>query len=174
MRSQLQAQGYSIMRQYPQFNRLVVSGGNIAAAYTASTDTTSASPEVVAAATTSQLSGMAGVGKVEAGGMRHLFPQPEGFAIIAPPSISPPADQTGGDSTDAGEENAVCSETDSKLGPDVELGRTTEGTPYGIKMVQADDPAMIQISQKFKHKVLFCVIDTGLDRTNKEFSNKSE
>jgi hypothetical protein len=42
--------------------------------------------------------------------------------------------------------------------------------PAGIKMVQAIDPAMIEVSKAFKSKVLFCVIDTGLDSTNFEFS----
>lgn len=29
----------------------------------------------------------------------------------------------------------------------------------GIKMVQADDPDMIEISKKYKNKVLFCVVE---------------
>jgi hypothetical protein len=40
-------------------------------------------------------------------------------------------------------------------------------------MVQAIDPAMIEVSKTFKSKVLFCVIDTGLDITNFEFSGKN-
>jgi hypothetical protein len=42
----------------------------------------------------------------------------------------------------------------------------------GIKMVQAIDPAMIGVSKAFKSKVLYCVIDTGLDITNFEFSGE--
>ncbi|KAF6262151.1 peptidase S8/S53 domain-containing protein [Scenedesmus sp. NREL 46B-D3] len=58
-------------------------------------------------------------------------------------------------------------------GPDGAIGRTVEEVPYGIKMVQAVDPAMIQVSKSFKSKVLFCVIDTGLDNTNFEFSENT-
>jgi hypothetical protein len=92
--------------------------------------------------------------------------------IIAPPSISPPSDSIEGNST--AEDAALCSESDSKLGPDADLGRRSEGVPYGIKLVQADDPAMVELSRKYRSKVLFCVIDTGLDHTNKEFNNASE
>ena len=68
----------------------------------------------------------------------------------------------------------MCSESDGKLGPDADLGRRGEGIPYGVKLVQADDPAMVEVAKKFRSKVLFCVIDTGLDRSNKEFNNASE
>jgi hypothetical protein len=37
-------------------------------------------------------------------------------------------------------------------------------------MVQADHPEMVMVSKEFAHKVIFCVIDTGLDRKNGEFS----
>lgn len=48
--------------------------------------------------------------------------------------------------------------------PDTTCGRDgTECTPYGIKMVQADDLSMVQVSKDFKKNVMFCVIDTGLD-----------
>ncbi|KAF6253799.1 peptidase S8/S53 domain-containing protein [Scenedesmus sp. NREL 46B-D3] len=111
---------------------------------------------------------MRGVGRVEAGGMRHLFPQPSTGMVISPPSTSPPADSTDSNST---AEEAVCAESDGKLGPDSDLGQRSEGIPYGIKLVQADDPAMVHLSRKYRSKVLFCVIDTGLDRTNQEFNN---
>jgi hypothetical protein len=174
VRSQLQQQGYSIMRHYADFNSLVVSGGNIAAAATASVGSSSSSTtgtDAVAAEISAQLAAMRGVGHVEAGGMRHLFPQPSAGMIIAPPSLSPPAGSTEGNAT---AEEAVCSEADGKLGPDADLGRRGEGVPYGVKLVQADDPAMVVVARKFRSKVLFCVIDTGLDRTNKEFNNASE
>ncbi|WIA20356.1 hypothetical protein OEZ85_006187 [Tetradesmus obliquus] len=170
VRSQLQQQGYSIMREYTDFNSLVVSGGNIAAAATASVGSSSSTPatDAVAAEINAQLAAMRGVGHVEAGGMRALFPQPATGMIIAPPSIAPPADSSDSNST---AEEAVCSESDGKLGPDADLGRRGEGIPYGVKLVQADDPAMVEVAKKFRSKVLFCVIDTGLDRTNKEFNN---
>lgn len=47
---------------------------------------------------------------------------------------------------------------------DADCGRNgTECVPYGVKMVQADHPTIIDISTQHKDKVLFCVIDTGLD-----------
>jgi hypothetical protein len=163
------------MRQYTDFNSLVVSGGNIAAAATASVGSSSSitpSTDAVAAEINAQLAAMPGVGRVETGGMRALFPQPSTGMIIAPPSISPPSDSIEGNST--AEDAALCSESDGKLGPDADLGRRSEGIPYGIKLVQADDPAMVELSRKYRSKVLFCVIDTGLDHTNKEFNNASE
>jgi hypothetical protein len=170
---QLQQQGYSIMRQYTDFNSLVVSGGDIAAAATASVGSSSSTPssDTVAAEINAQLAAMPGVGRVETGGMRALFPQPSTGMIISPPSISPPSDSIDGNST---AEEALCTESDGKLGPDADLGRRAEGIPYGIKLVQADDPAMVELSRKYRSKVLFCVIDTGLDHTNMEFNNASE
>ncbi|KAF8057743.1 ALG10 [Scenedesmus sp. PABB004] len=55
--------------------------------------------------------------------------------------------------------------------PDIAAGTGTvsEGAPYGVRMLQADHPDVIALSRNFKQKVLFCVIDTGLDRTNPEF-----
>lgn len=162
------------MREYTDFNSLVVSGGNIAAAATASVGSSSSSTpatDAVAAEINAQLAAMRGVGRVEAGGMRALFPQPATGMIIAPPSIAPPADSSDSNST---AEEALCSESDGKLGPDADLGRRGEGIPYGVKLVQADDPAMVEVAKNFRSKVLFCVIDTGLDRTNKEFNNASE
>lgn len=58
-------------------------------------------------------------------------------------------------------------------GPDGAIGKTVEEVPYGIKMVQAIEPAMIEVSKAFKSKVLYCVIDTGLDITNPEFSENT-
>lgn len=49
-------------------------------------------------------------------------------------------------------------------------GRLTEAAPYGINMVQGTDDTMIQLSKDFKSKVMFCIIDTGIDRTHWEFS----
>lgn len=37
--------------------------------------------------------------------------------------------------------------------PDLFLGKETEGTPYGIHMVEADDESIIQISKEHKSKV---------------------
>lgn len=155
IQAQLQLRGYTVVRQYPSFNRLIVSGGNLAA--TASTDGSFNSSDL-AKQVSIELKGLGGVEGVSEGGVRHLFPQP----VIS--------DTYSNDSSAA---DGVCSDADGKLGPDGDLGRTTEGVPYGIKMVQADDPGMIEISKKFNSKVLFCVIDTGLDRTNTEFNNAS-
>ncbi|WIA30248.1 hypothetical protein OEZ86_000338 [Tetradesmus obliquus] len=52
---------------------------------------------------------------------------------------------------------------------DYQAGRAAEGTPYGVSLVEADTPTMLYISKSHKDNVLFCVIDTGLDRANPEF-----
>lgn len=58
IQSQLKSRGYSVVRQYPEFNRLVVSGGTLAA--TASTDVSS-SPADLAKQVSAELSGLGGV-----------------------------------------------------------------------------------------------------------------
>jgi hypothetical protein len=44
---------------------------------------------------------------------------------------------------------------------DVQLANVTEVVPYGIDMVEASQPEMIQISKQYRSKVLYCVIDSG-------------
>lgn len=58
-------------------------------------------------------------------------------------------------------------------GPDGAIGKTVEEAPYGIKMVQAVDPGMIDVSKQFRNKIMYCVIDTGVDVSNYEFSGES-
>lgn len=53
---------------------------------------------------------------------------------------------------------------------DMVTGRTSEEAPYGISMIQADFSTMTDISSNYNGKVLFCVIDDGLDVNNPEFS----
>lgn len=65
---------------------------------------------------------------------------------------------------------AICPATKPKNGPDTDTGKYSESPPYGVRMVQADHPEMVMVSKEFAHKVIFCVIDTGLDRKNGEFS----
>lgn len=54
--------------------------------------------------------------------------------------------------------------------PDLVIGRSSEQAPYGISMVQANFSVMEDISSTYKNKVLFCVIDDGMDPSNPEFS----
>lgn len=53
--------------------------------------------------------------------------------------------------------------------PDLTVGRSTEDAPYGVSMLQADDPMLVQIGSTYQSKVMFCVLDTGMDPTNPEF-----
>lgn len=69
---------------------------------------------------------------------------------------------------------AICPVTKPKNGPDTDTGKYSEGAPYGVSMVQADHPEMIEVSKEFAEKVIFCVIDTGLDRKNIEFNGACE
>jgi hypothetical protein len=68
----------------------------------------------------------------------------------------------------------VCSAIKPKNGPDTDTGKFGESAPYGVRMVQADAPEMVEISRRFASKAIFCVIDTGLDRRNMEFAHSSE
>lgn len=52
------------------------------------------------------------------------------------------------------------------------MGLESEGVPYGISMVQADTPEMRAIAKEHRDKVLYCVIDTGLDIQNQEFDKE--
>jgi hypothetical protein len=53
------------------------------------------------------------------------------------------------------------------------LSDVATGMPYNVKALQADRPVITDISKRFKSKVLFCVIDTGLDRSNPEFDPRT-
>jgi len=64
--------------------------------------------------------------------------------------------------------NGSCPYTFNPANPDWLLGRDREGVPYGIKLVQADDNEFIQLSKGVKDKVLYCVIDSGMDMNNIE------
>lgn len=54
--------------------------------------------------------------------------------------------------------------------PDLVIGRSSEQAPYGISMVQANYSTMVDISSTYRDKVLFCVIDDGMDASNPEFT----
>jgi copper chaperone CopZ len=69
---------------------------------------------------------------------------------------------------------AMCPAVKPKNGPDTDTGKYSESPPYGVRMVQADHPEMVSVSKEYAHKVIFCVIDTGLDRKNGEFSTSRE
>jgi copper chaperone CopZ len=69
---------------------------------------------------------------------------------------------------------AMCPVVKPKNGPDTDTGKYSESPPYGVRMVQADHPEMVMVSKEYAHKVIFCVIDTGLDRKNGEFSTSRE
>ena len=68
----------------------------------------------------------------------------------------------------------TCTSATDPLNPDANLGRTSEGTPWGIKAVQANDPVVQQLALKFREKVMYCVLDSGLDISNQEFNPNSE
>ncbi|KAF6262152.1 peptidase S8/S53 domain-containing protein [Scenedesmus sp. NREL 46B-D3] len=56
---------------------------------------------------------------------------------------------------------------------DAQFGNVSEVVPYGVDMVEAVQPEMIEISKRFRSKVLYCVIDSGLDTSNAEFRRDS-
>jgi hypothetical protein len=61
-----------------------------------------------------------------------------------------------------------CTGTPPATDIDLQLGRDSEGTPYGVRMVQGDDAEVIEVSRLYKHRVMWCVVDTGLDGKNQE------
>jgi copper chaperone CopZ len=70
--------------------------------------------------------------------------------------------------------SGVCAGAKPKNGPDTDTGKFGEAAPYGVTMVQADAPEMVEVSKAHAGKVIFCVLDTGLDRSNVEFEHGCE
>jgi hypothetical protein len=60
------------------------------------------------------------------------------------------------------------------LSQDYAVGVKEEGRSYGMKMMQADGAQLQEVADKHKSKVLFCVMDTGIDTTNQEFAGVGE
>jgi heme exporter protein D len=48
----------------------------------------------------------------------------------------------------------------------LQFANVSEVVPYGIDMVEAATPEMIEISKQHRRKVLYCVIDTGERQQN--------
>lgn len=182
--SELQDQGYRLLREHPQFQRLVVTSAPLLSA----TNNDNQNPASVSAAAVraqaAQLQGLAGVSSVEIN--RQVF---------LPTPIKPQLLTGAGDSTTAAATNTQSQQGSSSISgfiglpdgtladtcplvsaddPDIDTGRYSEGAPYGIQMVQADSNEAQQLSRRFQDKVLYCVIDTGLDINNREFSKESK
>eukprot|EP00775_Hariotina_reticulata_P010849 gene10849-11003_t len=119
---------------------LILSNGSVQAAAAA------------AAVAQQQLSGIAGVRDVGFNQVAGVVPPLE---VVTPSSAA----QTS---------NGSCTYTPNPANPDFMLGRDSEGVPYGVRMVQADTEEFIQLSKGVKGKVLYCVIDSGMDMDNKE------
>jgi hypothetical protein len=51
----------------------------------------------------------------------------------------------------------------SNASPDkgVQFANVSDVVPYGVEMVEAVTPEMIEISKQFSNRVLYCVIDSG-------------
>jgi hypothetical protein len=74
----------------------------------------------------------------------------------------------------AQQQNASCpAPPPDPLDPDADLGVSSEGVPWGIKAVQGSDPVIQQLARQYRNKVMYCVIDSGLDISNKEFNPNS-
>jgi hypothetical protein len=68
---------------------------------------------------------------------------------------------------------AQCAWPD-KLNQDYAVGVEEEGRSYGMKMMQADAAEMQEVATQHKSKVLYCVMDTGIDTANQEFTGVGE
>lgn len=115
------------------------------------------------ASTIAALSEVPGVENVEVNVQAHLMRKKKPFQSAAARTLQ-----------EAVNVAAMCPVSKPKNGPDTDTGKYAESPPYGVRMVQADHPEMVMVSKEFAHKVIFCVIDTGLDRKNGEFSTSRE
>lgn len=87
--------------------------------------------------------------------------------------VAAAADTASAAAADALQQQQQCGTVDPTK-PDAALAVKSalrEFTPWGLRAVQADDPAMIEVSksQAFRDNVMYCVIDSGLDVGNMEF-----
>ncbi len=115
------------------------------------------------ASTIAALAEVPGVDNVEVNVQAHLMRKKKPFQSAAARSLQ-----------EAVNIAAMCPVSKPKNGPDTDTGKDSESPPYGVRMVQADHPEMVMVSKEYAHKVIFCVIDTGLDRKNSEFSTSRE
>lgn len=115
------------------------------------------------ASTIAALAEVPGVENVEVNVAAHLMRKKKPFQSAAARTLQ-----------EAVNVAAMCPVSKPKNGPDTDTGKYSESPPYGVRMVQADHPEMVMVSKDYAHKVIFCVIDTGLDRKNGEFSTSRE
>lgn len=96
--------------------------------------------------------------------VKLVEPVPANTSITDAPGSPGPRQQPG-----VGTAAAQCTWPDA-LNADYAVGLKKEGRSYGIRMVQADAAEVEAIADKYKSKVLYCVLDTGIDATNQEFT----
>ncbi|KAF8057098.1 rpsL [Scenedesmus sp. PABB004] len=141
--------GWSVVREYARFNRLILERGDAAAA--PGGGAVPAAAALPAAAHAAALAAAPHVVRVARNGW------------VQRPRLEDAGDARAGGACGAGD----------PANPDAGLGLGgVEGTPYGISLVQADHPEMAAIARAHRDKVLWCVIDTGLDIQNVEFDRE--
>jgi hypothetical protein len=154
--------GLTLLRENEQFRWLVVAPQEVSSA---------ASNGALVASTLVSLRSEPSIAKVERNAILRI-PKPV-------ETMTTDNGQGGGEVLSAAKEGAPAQQNDTctsedPFNPDANLGRTSEGTPWGIKAVQANDPVVQQLALKFREKVMYCVLDSGLDISNQEFNPNSK
>jgi hypothetical protein len=159
-----------LIREYTDFQLLIVTPP--------ATSASGGGPDAGAAAAATAVASLRSRQSISAVGVNPIMRIPE--QVVVPLSDAP---GTTGESSSRGaavgikpaqQQNDSCDAGSDPLNPDVNLGRTSEGVPWGIAAVQGTDPVVQQLAQQYRSKVLYCVLDTGLDIANKEFDANSE
>lgn len=166
----VQSAGMKLIREYTDFQLLIVTPP--------ATSASGGGPDAGAAAAATAVASLRSRQSISAVGVNPIMRIPE--QVVVPLSDAP---GTIGESSSRGaavgikpaqQQNDSCDAGSDPLNPDVNLGRTSEGVPWGIAAVQGADPVVQQLAQQYRSKVLYCVLDSGLDIANKEFDANSE
>lgn len=162
----LNARGYDVVQDLATLGILVAKlrPGPAAAAAAAAGGVTSAAAQAAA------LESAAGIEAAAFNGMMYLVEPVPGSPLISDAAGTPSSgQQPSAAAAAAAAASAQCAWPDAR-DVDYTVGIKEEGRSYGMKMVQADTAEMQDIADTFKSKVLYCVMDTGLDVANKEFA----
>jgi hypothetical protein len=159
----LNARGYDVLQDLTTFGILVAKLGQGSAAAAAAA---AGGGAVTAAAQAAALQSAAGIETATVDAPVKLIRPVVADGTDAPGLLSPSL-QPSAAAAAAGTAQQ-CKWPDA-VNSDSVVGLKEEGRSYGMKQIQADAPEIQEIADKFKSKVLYCVMDTGLDTSNQEF-----
>lgn len=149
----IRQRGYDLVREYREYNRLVVSAKGAPAN---GSETSGRLTEQQLEAQAVELQGIAAVTGVQYNRQLSVLPSVT--------LVSTAASGSGG-------QPASCSSVAAE-NPDINMDRVEEGVPFAVKRVQASLPPMKLLARRHAERVLYCVIDNGMDASNQEFSKQ--